>query len=127
MVSEQWTAAGDAGRDVYVLPQLRRLATAAAERVAASKVGTIKLVGGDDDAYGAVLASHPTAVGRVLRETGLAMGIDIDRLLTGEVAAPTGSGKPRQQRALGTGATPTPNQLSASAKPAGRSGREGSL
>jgi flotillin len=81
LVAAQWSAAGDIGREVYVLQQLQTLVDAAARRVARSEVGQIKLVGSDDDAYGAVLASYPAAVGRVLRETGEALGIDIAKLL----------------------------------------------
>ena len=86
LVANQWALAGDAGRDVYILQQLPQLAAAAAARVAGSEVGNIKLVAGDDEAYGAVLASYPAAVARVLRETGAAIGIDIDRLLSGGAA-----------------------------------------
>ncbi len=81
MVSEKWAAAGSAGRDVYVLQQLQRLAEAAADRVAKSEIGNIKLVAGDDKAYSAVLSSYPAAVSAVLRETGEALGIDLERLL----------------------------------------------
>ena len=48
LVSHEWAAAGSAGRDVYVLQQLPQLARAAAERVAKSDIGTIKLVADDD-------------------------------------------------------------------------------
>jgi flotillin len=82
LVSDEWAAAGPAGRDVYILQQLQSLAQAASDRVAMSEVGNIKLVAGDDSAYSAVLASYPAAVARVLRETGAAIGIDIGRLLT---------------------------------------------
>ena len=133
MVSEQWAAAGDAGKEVYVLQQLQQLALAAAERVASSQVGTIKLVGSDDDAYGAVLASHPAAVGRVLRETAQAMGIDIDKLLNGSGGAVADSTSPRGsggssrggRRALPAGTTP--NRLSAGSTASSRSTREGSI
>jgi flotillin len=81
LVAHEWAAAGDAGRDVYVLQQLPRLAASAAKRVSGSAVGTIKLVAGDESAYTAVLASYPAAVVRVLQETGEALGIDIARLL----------------------------------------------
>ena len=81
LVSSEWASAGDAGRDVYVLQQLQSLAAAAAARVAQSEIGNIKLVAGDDAAYTAVLSSHPNAVAKVLRETGRALGIDIDRLM----------------------------------------------
>jgi flotillin len=81
MVAQEWAAAGDAGREVYVLQQLQQLASAAAERVANSEIGNIKLVAGDDGALSAVLASYPAAVGSVLRETAQAVGIDIGKLL----------------------------------------------
>ncbi|MEM6787531.1 MAG: SPFH domain-containing protein [Myxococcota bacterium] len=81
LVSEKWAAAGEAGRDVYVLQQLQALAEAAADRVANSEVGQIKLVAGDDQAYSAVLSSYPAAVASVLRETGEALGLDLERLL----------------------------------------------
>jgi flotillin len=66
---------------VYVLQQLQYLAQAAAERVANSDIGNIKLVAGDEKALSTVLSSYPAAVGSVLRETGAALGIDIDKLL----------------------------------------------
>jgi flotillin len=80
-VSTEWANAGEAGREVYVLQQLQTLAASAAERVAQSEIANIKLVGGDEAAYSKVLASYPAAVAAVLRETGHALGIDIDRLL----------------------------------------------
>jgi flotillin len=81
MVAEAWAGGGDAGREVYVLQQLQYLAQAAAERVANSDIGNIKLVAGDEKALSTVLSSYPAAVGSVLRETGAALGIDIDKLL----------------------------------------------
>ena len=104
LVADQWAAAGDAGRDVYVLQQLQNLAQAAADRVAQSEIGNIKLVAGDDQAYSAVLASYPAAVARVLRETGHALGIDIDRLLAiGDARHPVAAEEspPTQRRSLG--------------------------
>ncbi len=81
MVSTEWAQGGDAAREVYVLQQLRNLAEAAAERVQNSQIGNIKLVAGDDKALSTVLSSYPAAVGSVLRETGAALGIDMDKLL----------------------------------------------
>jgi flotillin len=92
LVAHEWAAAGDAGRDVYVLQQLPRLAASAAKRVSGSAVGTIKLVAGDESAYTAVLASYPAAVVRVLQETGEALGIDIARLLAPATHALSGGG-----------------------------------
>lgn len=94
LVAGEWAAAGDAGRDVYMLQQLQTLAGAAAARVAESEIGNIKLVAGDDAAYSAVLSSYPAAVAAVLRETGKALGIDIDRLLnTNGDATPDATGR----------------------------------
>lgn len=93
-VSHEWAAAGEAGRDVYVLQQLPALAQAAGKRVADSRVGSIKLVGGDEGAYNTVLASHASAVGRVLHETARALGIDLARVLSGKGPAPTGGRPP---------------------------------
>lgn len=82
LVAHEWTAAGDAGREVYVLQQLRTLVLAAAGRVAASTIGNLTVVAGsEEDAFGAVLAMHPAAVVRVLAETGKALGIDVAALL----------------------------------------------
>ncbi len=92
LVAHEWAAAGDAGRDVYVLQQLPRLAASAAKRVAGSAVGSIKLVAGDESAYTAVLASYPAAVVRVLQETGEALGIDIARLLAPAKHGTSGGG-----------------------------------
>lgn len=85
-VAHEWAAAGDMGREVYVLQQLPHLAQAAVDRVARTEIGSIKLVAGDGAAYNTVLASYPIAVGRVLRETASAVGIDIDRVLSGDSA-----------------------------------------
>jgi len=99
LVSEKWAAAGPAGRDVYVLQQLPALAKAAADRVAKSEIGHIKLVAGDDQAYSAVLSSYPAAVAAVLRETGETLGLDLDRLLAPMDHGPTnGSGKKHHRR-----------------------------
>ena len=87
-VSQEWAQAGEQGRDVYLLQQLRPLALAAGKRVAESQVGAIKIVAGDERAYATVLASHATAVARVLEETCRALGVDLGRILG------TGGGKP---------------------------------
>ncbi len=89
VVSAEWAAAGEAGRDVYVLQQLRTLAIAAGKRVANAQIGNIKLVAGDESAYSTVMASHANAVARVLMETGKALGLDLGRILGG---TPTGAG-----------------------------------
>jgi flotillin len=95
LVAAEWAAAGEQGREVYVLQQLPLLVDAAAKRVARSEIGQIKLVASDDHAYAAVLASYPAAVARVLRETCDALGIDVDRLL-----APAEENEPPKRRTL---------------------------
>jgi flotillin len=94
LVAGQWASAGSAGRDVYVLQQLKTLAEAAAARVGASEISNIKMVAGDGKAYAAVLSSHAAAVGAVLRETAHAVGIDIDKLMTPGATAPLAPHRP---------------------------------
>ncbi len=94
LVATEWSNAGDAGSEVYVRQRPQSRAAAAAARVAQSEIGTIKLVGGDEQAYSTVLSSHPTAVASVLRETGRALGIDMDRLLrVGGGSVPDAAGR----------------------------------
>ncbi len=83
LVSLEWAAAGDAGREVYLLQKLRALVTVAAARVAKAEVLTLNVVaGGDEDALGTVAAMYPAAVARVLAETGKTLGVDVAALLT---------------------------------------------
>jgi flotillin len=87
VVAQEWTVAGDVGRDVYILQQLRTLVLAAVGRVAQTEIADLTIVdGGDGDAFGAVVASYPQAVARVLEETGHALGIDIRALLSGKAS-----------------------------------------
>ena len=82
VVAAEWSAAGDVGREVFALQQLRGLVSAAAARVAGSEIADLQVVDGHDgDALGAVLAAYPQAVSRVLAETGSAVGIDVAGLL----------------------------------------------
>jgi flotillin len=84
VVAAEWTAAKGDARDVYILQQLRSLAEAAVVRVSETHVGDINVIdSGDGDAYSAMIASFPAAVARVMRETGLAMGIDVTALVGG--------------------------------------------
>jgi flotillin len=89
LVAAVWEAGGEKARDVYVLQQLGELVNVAAQRVARSEIGNIKMVANDDSALGTVLAAYPAAVARVLRETAGAVGIDIDSLLSRSPTART--------------------------------------
>jgi flotillin len=94
LVSQEWAAAGDAGRDVYLLQKLRAMVTVAAARVAKAEVQNLTVVaGGEEDALGAVAAMYPAAVLRVLCETGAALGVDVPELL-GQPRRPSTSGAP---------------------------------
>jgi flotillin len=82
LVSLEWAAAGDAGREVYLLQKLRGLVTAAASRVARAEIGSLNVVAGsEEEALGTVVAMYPAAVARVLEETGKTLGVDIAALL----------------------------------------------
>lgn len=81
-VAEQWAAAGDVAREVYLLQQLRPLVAAATARVAATEVSNVSVVSGSEqEAFASVVAMHPAAVARVLSETGAALGLDVAALL----------------------------------------------
>jgi flotillin len=81
-VATEWVVAGDVGREVYVLQQLRALVSVAAARVAHTEIGDLQIVAGSDgDSFGNVVASYPAAVAKVLEETGRAIGIDVAGLL----------------------------------------------
>jgi flotillin len=87
-VAEQWAAAGDDGRDVYVLQQLRALVTIAAGRVAQTQIDELEVIdGGDGRALGSALAAYPAAVASVLLETGRAVGVDVAALIAGRGSA----------------------------------------
>jgi flotillin len=100
-VAQEWAAAGDVGREVYLLQQLPVIAKAAGKRVAESQVGTIKIVAGDERAYATVLASHAAAVSRVLEQTCRALGVDLGRLMGG------GGGPPAVPAPRAFSSTPT--------------------
>lgn len=91
LVAREWQSGGADARDLYVLQELRTIVEAAISRVQKTKVGTLDIVdGGDGSAYAGFIASYPAAVGKVLEETGRAMGIDLNALMgnpkKGEVA-----------------------------------------
>jgi flotillin len=82
LVTAEWSSAGTAGRDLYVLQQLPQLAEAAIARVGRTEIAEAMVVDGPGgDGYASLAASHPAAVARVLRETAKAVGIDLGALL----------------------------------------------
>ena len=84
VVAEQWQAAGQDGRDLYVLQHLRQFVEAAVSRVGKAKIQELSVVdGGDGQSFTGAVASFPSAVAEVLRETGDAIGVDMQRLLQG--------------------------------------------
>ncbi|HET8646002.1 MAG TPA: hypothetical protein VFO85_10955, partial [Vicinamibacteria bacterium] len=86
-VAAEWKAAGQSGREVYLLQQLRSFVEAAVARVAQTQMGELNIVdGGDGQAYAAFVANFPAAVARVMAETARAVGVDVRALLGTEVA-----------------------------------------
>jgi flotillin len=99
-VAGEWAAAGEMGREVYVLSQLDTIVMAAVQRASQIELGTIDVVdGGDGESLSAVMGAFSRGVARVLAETGGAIGVDIPALLGPGDAA---SGK-RASRTPGTG------------------------
>ena len=85
LVSAEWKAAGQNGREVYLLQQLRSFVEAAVQRVAQTQVGELDIVdGGDGQAYAAFVANFPAAVARVMSETANAVGLDIRAMVGGK-------------------------------------------
>jgi len=81
-VATEWKAAGQSGREVYLLQQLRTFLQAAVDRVSQTQVGELQIVdGGDGKAYAAFVANFPAAVARVMAETARAVGVDVRSLL----------------------------------------------
>jgi flotillin len=81
-VAAEWKAAGQSGREVYLLQQLRPFVEAAVARVAQTQVDELNIVdGGDGQAYAAFVANFPAAVARVMAETAHAVGVDVRSLL----------------------------------------------
>jgi flotillin len=88
LVAAEWQAAGEAGRDLYLLQQLRGIVEAAIQRTAQAEIQEITVVdGGDGEAWGAMVSAFPAAVARVLHETGNAMGVDFTQLVSGKRGA----------------------------------------
>jgi flotillin len=85
LVAEEWQKAGPDGRDLYVLQHLRSLVEAAVARVTRARIQELSVVdGGDGQSFTGAVASFPAAVTQVLRETGDAIGVDMDQLLRGK-------------------------------------------
>jgi flotillin len=88
VLAAEWQAAGEAGRDLYVLQQLRALVEASIARVSQTEIGELCVVdGGDGQAYGSFVASFPAAVAKVMDETGRAMGLDMSAIVSGKKVA----------------------------------------
>lgn len=81
LMSQEWIAAGDAAKELYVLQQLKTLVAAAVHRVEGTELSDVQVVDSDGEAYLGLLASYPAAVARVLSETGKTLGLDIPALL----------------------------------------------
>ena len=85
VVAQEWQAAGADGRDLYVLQHLKSFVEAAVARVTRTKIADLSVVdGGDGESFTGAVASFPAAVSEVLKETGAALGVDMNQLLTGK-------------------------------------------
>jgi flotillin len=81
-LSQQWSAAGEDGREVYVLNHLKEIAQAAVQRTAATQIQELNIVdGGDGSSFIAFVSGFPAVVSKLMEETGKAVGVDIPALL----------------------------------------------
>lgn len=82
LIAQEWASAGTTGKEVYVLQQLRALVAAAASRVSEAEIADLQVVtGAEENALGAVIASYPAAIQKVLGEMSGTLGIDVQGLL----------------------------------------------
>lgn len=92
LLSAEWRAAGQHGRDLYVLQHLSDFIEAAVARVKSAQIGELSVVdGGDGQSFTGAVASYPAAVARVLRETGRTIGVDFEALLAHRPDSPDGN------------------------------------
>ncbi len=97
-VASEWTAAGELGRELYVLQQLDAVIAAAVRRVEQIQINGVEVVdGGDGESLAAVASAFPRSVTRVLDETGRALGIDVHALL-GPAPTPTHATAPSSSK-----------------------------
>lgn len=88
LVAQEWQAAGPEGRDLYVLQHLREFVEAAIARVTRAKIGELSVVdGGDGRSFTGAVSSFPAAVAEVLVQTGRALGVDLQGLLSRNASA----------------------------------------
>lgn len=89
LIAQEWASAGTTGKEVYVLQQLRALVAAAAARVSEAEIVDLQVVtGAEENALGAVIASYPAAIQKVLGEMSGTLGIDVHALLGGAQRRP---------------------------------------
>lgn len=82
-LAQEWSAAGQAGREVYMLNYLKDITQAAVARTAATEIRELNLIdGGDASAFTAFVSGFPVVVAKLMEETGRAVGIDIPALLS---------------------------------------------
>ena len=82
IVASEWAAAGQHGREVYVLQQLDSIVLAAVERVKMLDVAMLEVVdGGDAESLSAVAGAFPHMVARVLQESSAMLGVDVVGLI----------------------------------------------
>ena len=82
IVANEWAAAGQYGREVYVLQQLDSIVLAAVERVKLVDVSMLEVVdGGDAESLSALAGAFPHMVARVLQESSAMLGVDVVGLI----------------------------------------------
>ncbi len=88
-LTQEWSAAGLEGREIYVLNHLKEIAEAAVLRTASTQIQELNIIdGGDGSSFIAFVSGFPAVVAKVMEETGRAIGVDIPALLrTGKAGA----------------------------------------
>jgi flotillin len=101
LLSAEWSKAGAAGRELFVLQHLDLLVSAAVARASAIEVQSTEVVdGGDGRSMAALASSFPQAVSQVLDELCRTLGVDAQAV----VAAPPARGGSAGAASRGRGA-----------------------
>ncbi|MCL2823115.1 MAG: SPFH domain-containing protein [Polyangiaceae bacterium] len=81
-IATEWTAAGQHGREIYVLNHLKEIVEAAVSRAAATRIQASEIVdAGNGTSYAAFVSAFPSVVGQIMQETGRTVGVDLSAML----------------------------------------------
>ena len=88
VVADAWGASGGKAMDMFVLQNLEEILGKVTKAAGGMHVGEVNLVdGGDGKTLPAYASAYPATVGSLLDEVSKTLGVDVNRILTGQDAA----------------------------------------